>query len=108
MRHGVLYKKSKLSIQHEVDLARRQFYRAGHCAGFAPAEARFNPVEMPKQRQIHGLEVVSDERVKPGHIRICTADLDDRQELAVDRAEFAGSVENLLAPVAGEPDGILY
>lgn len=78
MRHGVLTKPSPgLNLLQAVEQAIRNFNNAPHCgrAGRLPAEVRFNPADIPAERNLGGLSVLPDSNVRVGHIRVTTADL---------------------------------
>ena len=99
MRHGVLTKPSAgLSLRQAIAQAIKNFNAAPHCghAGHAPAEARFNPAELPPAREIEGLSILPDSRVRPGYIRVTTIDFlpagFDAAELDRERRAFAAQV----------------
>jgi hypothetical protein len=85
MRQGILYTYNhRQPLAQAIAPALLNFTNAPHLAGHHPAEARFNPAQLPADLEVEGLSVLPDERVKVGYVRITTCDMfDDVDELAV-------------------------
>jgi hypothetical protein len=62
------------------------------CRGHYPAEARFNPAQLPPYLELEGLAVLPDESVPPGNIAVSTADVLSDGELAAERRRFGALV----------------
>lgn len=78
MRLGVLHPvREQLTLQQSVKFGLINFWNAPHCgrAGHTPAAVYFNPAELPEELEIEGLAVLPHEEVRPGFLRIATADL---------------------------------
>ncbi len=91
---GVLYKPSpKLNLPDAVQQAITNFENAPHTRDQFPAEARFNPQELPNKLEICGLTTVPDPDVRPGYIRITIHTLTPEAKRAYERANVALQVE---------------
>lgn len=80
MRTGILYKPTPgLTLSQAVQQAVTLFRHSAHCNGLEPAEARFNPGDLPAGHELlnpGGLAVLPDPQVRLGHIRITTAEVE--------------------------------
>lgn len=79
MRYGILFNnKKRRPLQVAIKMAVAQFNNQSHTRDYYPAEARFNPANLPPEKEIQGLSILPDRRIPVNHIRICTHDFPDR------------------------------
>lgn len=96
MRQGILYQNEQ-GYPPDVAVAKalQQFQSATHTQHLEAREVWFNPAEVPEADNLHGLKVMSDERVAAGRVRVTTTSSDQGPlgELSREMAAFAAQVE---------------
>jgi hypothetical protein len=91
---GVLYKPSQqLSLQDQVQQAVTNYSSATHTKGTFPAEAHFNPEDLPDELEINGLTTIPDPDVRSGYIRITSHTLSTDAKQAYKRASTILNLE---------------
>ena len=91
-RIGILFdcrKTRKFNVLVNIRMATLVFDQAYHTNGHPPAEARFNPAQLPpapESKEIFDatdLRIITDRRVPFDHIRITTALIKEDEEAAI-------------------------